>query len=137
MARVMKGTGPSGSGLSAVSMEARKPMIGWSHRASLVTEAERETGRKRRPCGANVEKCRGQPLLCPQTSKHQLHSTHGYGSKLNHQGTTNVSLCFHLLGCHFGYSHIVTFTENHQAKGKKAISLLQPEGEICGDCCPW
>ena len=27
---------------------------------------------------------------------------HGYGSKLNHQGTTGVSPCFHLPGCHFG-----------------------------------
>ena len=51
--------------------------------------------------------CRGQK---PQKSPFGL--KHGYGSKLNHQGTTGFGPCFYLAGFHFGYiclthSHIV------------------------------
>ena len=35
---------------------------------------------------------------------------HGYGSKLNHQGTAGFSPCYHLPGFHFGYTFL---TQSH------------------------
>ena len=53
---------------------------------------------------------------------------HGYGSKLNHQGTTGFGPCFHLPGFHLGYlflTHGRAWAWHGQAE--KLCRLLQEE----------
>ena len=52
----------------------------------------------------------------------------GYGSKLNHQGTTGFSHCFHLPGCHFGVTLCLTHSQIgsfRQGTGSTSFSAAQ------------
>ena len=66
----------------------------------------------------------------PQVQPDAVGPSHGYGSKLNHQGTAGFGPCFHVPGFHFGHlflthSHIVYMRRTN------AVNMCQSASRPC------